>query len=303
MKLTIRDTKNNKTGEAVLPSQFEEAIRPDLIRRAVHYQQQNEHATYGADSRAGKRSSVRLSKKRHDYRAAYGRGMSRIPRKILTRRGTQFNLEGAFAPGTVGGRRAHPPKAEKITRHALNKKTWSKAMRSALAATLDTGCLKKRNHTLPSSYPFILAKQFETITKTKELENALRILGFDQELVRVRKTATRAGKGKRRGRRQITKKGPLIVVADPCPLLKAGRNLCGCDVVSLTDLGCADLAPGTHPGRLTLYTESALDALEHKGLYLQERPKAKASVAPASRPPARKAPSKQVKTKKTSAKE
>ena len=47
-----------------------------------------------------------------------------------------MNWVGAFAPGTVGGRRAHPPKSEKIWSKKINKKENAKAIRSAISATL-----------------------------------------------------------------------------------------------------------------------------------------------------------------------
>ena len=40
----------------------------------------------------------------------------------MSRSGTRLNFTGAFAPGTVGGRRAHPPKAEKNWQEKVNKK-------------------------------------------------------------------------------------------------------------------------------------------------------------------------------------
>ena len=84
-----------------------------LIKRAVLTLQNNKRQRYGANPEAGKKVSAALSKRRRKYRGSYGHGISRVPRKILSRRGTSMNWQGAFAPGTVGGRRAHPPKAEK----------------------------------------------------------------------------------------------------------------------------------------------------------------------------------------------
>lgn len=42
---------------------------------------------------------------------------------------------------------------------------------------------------------------------------------------------------------------------------KAARNHPGVEVVVVDNLNAELLAPGTHPGRLTLYTRSAVDKL------------------------------------------
>ena len=102
MKLDILDSSNNKIGEIKLPRQFDEEYRPDLIQRAVLAIQSHKRQAYAASESAGKRASAKLSRRRRDYRGSYGIGISRVPRKIMTRRGTRMNWVGAFAPGTVG---------------------------------------------------------------------------------------------------------------------------------------------------------------------------------------------------------
>ena len=62
-----------------------------------------------------------------------------------------------------------------------------------------------------------------------------------------------------RGRRYKQRKSLLIVTADKP--LKAARNLAGVDVVTFDQLNTEFLAPGTLPGRLTVYTESAIQKL------------------------------------------
>ncbi|MEK6868731.1 MAG: 50S ribosomal protein L4, partial [Nanoarchaeota archaeon] len=105
MKLNVLDTSKNKTGEINLPVQFDEEVRPDLISRAVLALQSSKRQAYGAMPEAGKRASSTLSKRRRRYRGSYGHGISRTPRKILSRRGTRMYWVGAFAPNTRGGRR------------------------------------------------------------------------------------------------------------------------------------------------------------------------------------------------------
>ena len=40
---------------------------------------------------------------------------------------------------------------------------------------------------------------------------------------------------------------------------RAARNLAGADVATAREVNAEDLAPGTHAGRLTVWTESAIE--------------------------------------------
>ena len=53
----------------------------------------------------------------------------------------------------------------------------------------------------------------------------------------------------------------LLVVKEKAGLAKAVRNLPGVDVVAAKDLCAEDLAPGGALGRLTVFTASALEAM------------------------------------------
>ncbi len=267
MNLDILDASKNKTGEIKLPSQFAEEFRPDIIQRGVLAIQSHKRQKYAAGSEAGKRASAKLSRRRRDYRGSYGIGISRVPRKIMTRRGTRMNWVGAFAPGTVGGRRAHPPKSEKIWWKKINQKEMAKAIRSAISATIMKDVVAQRGHLMPSNYPFILDDKFESIQKSKELLSALRSMGFESELSRVEEKSVRAGKGKSRGRKYKKKKGPLIVVSKTERLMKAASNIPGIDIVEVKSLNAELLAPGAKPGRLTLWTKASIDILEKDNLF------------------------------------
>ena len=267
MELKIISIGNEEKGKKELPNQFNEKVRPDLIARAVLALQANKRQAYGASPEAGMRASADLSKRRRKYRGTYGIGQSRTPRKVMSRRGTRLNYTGAFAPQTVGGRRAHPPKAEKILEKKVNKKEKRKAIRSAIAATVDPAIVKERGHIVPEGYPFIIEDSFEKLAKTKEIRNALEAIGFKEELKRSAKKIIRAGKGKSRGRKYKKKKGPLIVVSKPCALVKACSNILGIDITNVQSLNAEYLAPGSAPGRLTLYTQSAIKEIKEKNLF------------------------------------
>ncbi|MEM2102732.1 MAG: 50S ribosomal protein L4, partial [Candidatus Bathyarchaeia archaeon] len=72
----------------------------------------------------------------------------------------------------------------------------------------------------------------------------------------------RAGKGKKRGRRIKQAVGPLIVIDKNDGIAEAAQNLPGVDVATLDELNVELLAPGTHPGRLTIWANSAFEKLD-----------------------------------------
>lgn len=267
MKLPILNISKEEIGKQEMPIQFEEEVRPDLIKRAVIAIQNNERQAYGADPMAGKRASAKLSRRRRDYKTSYGIGISRVPRKIMSRRGARMNWVGAFAPGTVGGRKAHPPKASKNWTKKINKKERRKAIRSAIAATLSKELVAK-NHIIPDNYPFIIESKFESLKKTKEVRDVLKKIGLEKELSRVNERTIRSGKGKKRGRKYKSKAGPLIIVSKECALLKAARNIAGINVKIVKSINAKVLAPSTNPGRLAIWTQDAIKELENKKLFM-----------------------------------
>jgi large subunit ribosomal protein L4e len=270
MKLKLLSAEAAEKGTITLPAQFEEPVRKDLIKRAVLSLQAGARQPYGAKPEAGKRYSSYVSKRRRNYKGTYGIGQSRTPRKILTKRGTQFYFVGAFAPQTVGGRRAHPPKASKNWEQKINETENRKAIRSALAATMQRELVKARGHKAPEAYPFIISSEFETITKAAELKKALTKLGLQDEMSRASEKKVRGGKGKNRGRKYKLKKSILFVTSKKSSLEKAAGNFPGVDVATIESINAELLAPGTQPGRLTLYTEQAIKMLAEKKLFTKE---------------------------------
>jgi large subunit ribosomal protein L4e len=268
MKIPLLDLSSKELKKVDLPNQFTEIVREDLIKKAVLAINANTRQPYGSKVDAGKRASAELSRRRKDYRGSYGHGISRVPRKILSRRGTQMNWVGAFAPGTVKGRRAHPPKANKVWTKKVNLKERRFAIRSALSACFQKELVEKRGHRVPKLYPFIVENKFESLNKTKDVLNTLNNFGLNEELLRVAEKKIRAGRGKARGRKYKIKVGPVIVVSDKCNLLKAGRNIPGVSVVLVHKLNAKILAPNTTIGRLCLFTENAVNKVIENELFL-----------------------------------
>jgi len=179
-----------------------------------------------------------------------GRGMSHDPRQNgVVRR----------VPHAVSGRRAHPPKVEKEQGKTINKKERQLATRSALAATTDADVVADRGHQFDADLdlPLVVSDEFEDLVKTKEVVALLDALGVAEDIERAEEgKKVRAGRGTTRGRKYKTPKSILFVTSEEPS--KAARNLAGADVATASEVNVEDLAPGTHAGRLTIFTESAL---------------------------------------------
>ena len=266
MELKILNTENKEVGKQKMPTQFEEEFRPDLIKRAVESTQANKRQPYGADPEAGIKSAAKLSRRRRKYKSGYGKGLPRVPRKTMLRRGMQMVWVGAFAPGTVGGRKAHAPVARDFSQK-MNDKERRKAIRSALSATIQKLTVQKRGHKIPTNYPFIISNDFEKIENTKDAIKALHAIGLTEDLQRADNKHIRSGHGKARGRKYKQPVGPLIVVAEESKIITAAQNIPGVEITDVNHLSAEQLAPGTHPGRLTLYTQAAIQKMEKENLY------------------------------------
>jgi large subunit ribosomal protein L4e len=233
MMANVLDLSGNITHEIELPHVFEEAYRPDLIKRAVLSLQSRRFQPYGPSPRSGMNTSAR----------SWGtnRGVSRVPRVSQGRRAMRV-------PQAVGGRKAHPPKPEKKLLKKMNKKEYKKAIRSAIAATLNVDLVKFEN------LPMVVEDEMEVMKKTKEIYSFLRTMNLNLG----NKRKIRAGRGKMRGRRYKKRKSILIVVAEDKGIIRAARNLLGMDAVLAQDLNVELLAPGTHAGRFVIWSESAM---------------------------------------------
>lgn len=274
MKAVLKSTSGENKGHVELPSQFHEPVRPDLIKRAVLSIQSHKRQPFGTDPEAGKKVSSKISRRRRNYKGAYGHGISRVPRKILSHSGTRFNWQAAEVPSVVGGRQAHPPKVTKIWDRKMNNKERRKAIRSAMAASVDKALVVARGHKV-TEYPIVLDDAVESFKKSKEILDLFTKLGLDDEMERASKKTMVTGVGRTRGRTSKKRKGPLLVVSKSCDLYKAARNVPGVDIVIVDSLNAELLAPGCDCGRLTLYTKGAIDKLEKSNLFFENASEAK----------------------------
>lgn len=253
----VYDTSGKAVQEIELPRVFGTAYRPDIIRRAVLAEQSAKRQPYGADPLAGKRTSAHYHGKRKYRWAMMNREMSRMAR--IHGKVGYLSYTARFVPQAVKGRKAHPPKAEKIWLEKINSKEKTLAIKSALAASADMGLVEARGHKTQES-PIIFIDDIEGIKKTGEAVKVLASL-LPHELERCAVRKIRAGRGKMRGRRYRKRKGPLIIVSKTCSLMKAAGNIPGVDVAAAGQLDAEMLAPGTHAGRLLILTKGAVGKL------------------------------------------
>ncbi len=250
-KVPVLDPKGKEVEEITLPEVFNYPIRKDLIRRAFHSAHTARLQPKGRDPLAGMRRAGESWGINHS--------VARVPRLD--------NGRAVIAPMTRGGRLAHPPRVEKVIHEEINKKERIRAIASAIAATSIPEIVRRRGHRFScEKLPVIVTDEIENVTRTADARKILQNLGVWDDVVRaVERTRVRAGKGKMRGRRYVTPKSVLIVVSSSgSPSIKAFRNLPGVDVVSVDMLSILHLAPGGEPGRLTIYSKSALQKLSEK---------------------------------------
>jgi len=259
MKTKILTIDGKSEGEINLPKCFSADVREDIVAKILEVKKRQQ--PYGPSPVAGNQQSAsgKWVHRRHVWKSQYGRGWSRIPRKIFSRRGTQFNQEGAVVPNTRGGRRAHPPKPiSMINTKKINKKELQISLESALSATADKKFVErkyKRIDKLDKDLPFVVDSKLIEL-KTKEfIRNIKKILGDKLFEISRKKKSIRAGKGKLRGRKYKKNAGALIVIGKD-EKLKTKQF----DVINVKNLSVNDLAKGGL-GRLVIYTEEAIKFL------------------------------------------
>ena len=165
------------------------------------------------------------------------------------------------SPNNVSGRRAHPPRPERIWDMKINQKERALARKSALAATGCADCVKARGHQFDDnvSFPVVVTDAAQDLTTTADVSAFLEKIGLGYDLDRAKDgRKIRAGRGTMRNRKYRTPVSVLIVVAErEVPIFKSAANLPGVQIEAVGNLSASILAPGGDAGRLTVYTESA----------------------------------------------
>jgi large subunit ribosomal protein L4e len=251
----LLDLEGKPTKEVEVPGVFARPLRPDIILRAFWLIRSHSLQPYGRDPMAGEKTSAEAGW------PPTGRGISRIPRVKGER--SKRSGQAAGVASVVGGRLPHPSKAEKVLYSKINKKEKRLALETAIAFTGDANAVAWRGHRVGAlELPLVVSDDIEAVSKTSELYSFFEKVGLSDELNRMyRGVKRRSGKPRMRGRVYKEPIGPLIVVTNDRGVGKAAEAIPGAKVVALDSLSLLDLAPAGVAGRLTFWTESALDVL------------------------------------------
>jgi len=267
MKLQILNQEGKKVKE-MDTMLFEEPIRIDLISKILEAEKIKQ--PFSNTFRAGmdRSASGNVRHLRHAWKSHYGRGMSRIPRKAMSRRGTQFSWVGAIVPFARGGRRAHPPKgATGLTK--LNRKEALKALLSTLTYISEPKNIESkyaRIDKVEGNFPLVIEDKVIEL-KTKDFLDSLKKILGNLYAVAIQEKSVRAGKGKMRGRKYKQNAGLLLIIGN-----EEDKKINGIDVLRVNELSVSDMASGG--ARLTIFSEKAVKELEELfGTKKESKPK------------------------------
>ncbi|KAK4478614.1 hypothetical protein RD792_014103 [Penstemon davidsonii] len=239
-----------------LPDVIKAAIRPDIVT-FVHGQiSNNSRQPYAVSKKAGHQTSAESW--------GTGRAVSRIPR--VPGGGTHRAGQGAFGNMCRGGRMFAPTKIWRRWHRRVNVTQKRHAIVSAIAASAVPSLVLARGHQIEQvpELPLVISDSAEGIEKTSGALKVLKQIGAIADVEKAKNSiAIRAGKGKMRNRRYISRKGPLVVYgSEGAKLVKAFRNIPGVDVAHVSRLNLLRLAPGGHLGRFIIWTKSAFEKLD-----------------------------------------
>jgi large subunit ribosomal protein L4e len=156
---------------------------------------------------------------------------------------------------------------EKKIEKKIPKKEKRLALLSAIAATGSRDIVSMRGHAVDDvpDLPLVVTDEIQGMKRARDLKDVFVNVGIWPDICRVKESIkVRAGKGKMRGRRRKMAVGPLIVISKDDGIVRAARNFPGVDIAHVKDLNVELLAPGTHPGRLTLWTNSSIEDLKKR---------------------------------------
>ncbi len=251
-KIYIYDLTGVIEKEIEKPKIFYFPIRKDIIHKVFVFQQSHRIQPKGRYPYAGREKSAEFF--------GVGHGMARVPRiKQGGLRGT-----GAIVNMARGGRRPHVTTPEKKIYKKINRKELKLALASAVSATGDKDTVRQRGHIIDkvASFPAIVSNDVEELARTRELWEILDKMGFIDDIYRVKNNVKIVGgKAGWRGRGRKVRVGPLIIYGEDKGVYQAATNIIGVNAISAEEVSVSHLAPGGIPGRLTLWTENALEKM------------------------------------------
>src|ERR671910_187436 len=251
MKTKLFDLKGIQTGEIDLPPLFNFPYRPEIIKKAFvnlyshRFQKQGRYPAAGEIVSAESRNT--------------GLGIARLARA----KGEGFPRAGQAAgvAGVRHGRLAHPPVSWKNIYKKVNKKEKLLALCSAIAATANADLIRKRGHRFSNNIqlPIIVSNKIESITKSKDLEKILIKIGLEDDLKRTHIRRIKSVHKNDTNRRSAL--SVLLIVSNDDNVGRLNNSLPGIAVKTVKSVSVLDLAPGSKPARLTIFSESAIKEL------------------------------------------
>jgi large subunit ribosomal protein L4e len=249
VKILELDGSNQNTID--LPTVFKTPYRPEVIQKVYNnlnsysFQKQGRYPAAGQMVSAESRNT--------------GLGIARLARA----KGEGFPRAGQAAgvAGVRHGRLAHPPVSWKNIYKKVNKKEKLLALCSAIAATANADLIRKRGHLLNNSIqlPIVVSNEIESVTKSKDLEKIIMKLGFEDDLKRTYARRIKSVHKNSTNRRSAL--SVLIIVSNDANIGRLNNSLPGIAVKTVKSVSVLDLAPGSKPARLTIFSENAIKEL------------------------------------------
>lgn len=250
------DAKDQAKEQVLLPAVFRAPIRPDIVLFVHTSMAKNARQPYAVKEVAGHQHSAESW--------GTGRAVARIPR--VSGGGTSRAGQGAFGNMCRKGRMFAPTKTWRKWHRKINTNQKRYAVASAIAATSSAPLVEARGHRISqvAEVPLVVSSSVESLTKTKKAVSVLEALGALADIEHAKDSKKiRAGKGKLRGRRYVSRRGPLVVYNEDHGITKAFRNLPGVELCQVDRLNLLQLAPGAHLGRFVIWTKSAFERLDN----------------------------------------
>jgi len=249
VKILKIDGSNQNTID--LPTVFKTPYRPEVIQKVYNnlnsysFQKQGRYPAAGQMVSAESRNT--------------GLGIARLARA----KGEGFPRAGQAAgvAGVRHGRLTHPPVSWKNIYKKVNKKEKLLALCSAIAATANADLIRKRGHRLSNNIqlPIIISNEIESIAKSKDLKKILIKLGLEDDLKRTYVRRIKSVHKNDTNRRSAL--SVLIIVSNDENVGRLNNSLPGIAVKTVKSVSVLDLAPGSKPARLTIFSESAIKEL------------------------------------------
>lgn len=216
MKLNLYNLSGDIESIIEVPIELE-YIRKDIIRRAVLSEESYTYQPKGNYKWAGMDTSAKFVGREAIYRSLKDQGQARLPRELLG--GGRYGRV-RIVPHSVKGRRAHPPKPEKIIIEKINKKEKKLALL----------------HSIFGAKLYII-KDLDNLKKTKEAKALLeKFLELDEERKRIT--------GVRKRRKKRAYKEPIRATVVTKEKTKAFQNIVGVKYKIINELQVRDIAPG-----------------------------------------------------------